>query len=203
MGYYNRTVFGVSVLYNDLFFRQQEIDMKGQNMTIQDKVDNALERVMNKAMADDKTEVHLCTLELPIQFFENQHVANDIYKKVQSDFCKAVLRKTGETPRYVTVKTDRERPGYAFCLFTKADLDTDLVEKGREIANGKALHAGWGRGQIDVVDIVMNGPRFSVSQPLTLSSETKDTVMQRLKEHLQGKSESANHQRTLFVSSVC
>ena len=176
--------------------------MIGQDMTIQDKVDKALERVMKQAMADDKTEVHLCTLELPKQFSGNQHVANGIYRKIISDFGKSVMRRTGETPKYVTIRqeSERQRPGYAFCLFTKADLDTDLVEKGREIANGKALHAGWGRGQIDVVDIVMNGPRFSVSQPLTLSSETKEIVMQRLKEHLQGKSESANHQRTLFVS---
>ena len=174
----------------------------GQDMTIQDKVDKALERVMKQAMADDKTEVHLCTLELPKQFSANPHIANDIYKKIQSDFCKVVLRRTGETPKYVTIRQEGEgqRPGYAFCLFTKADLDTDLVEKGREIANGKSLHAGWGRGQTDVVDIVMNGPRFSVSHPLTLSSETKEIVMQRLKEHLKSKSESANHQRTLFVS---
>ena len=173
------------------------------NPKIRDKVNEALERVANQAMADDKAEVHLCTLELPMQFSEDQHIANDIYKHIQSDFCKAVLRRTGETPRYVTVRKEGEvRPGYAFCLFTKAGLDMALVDKGREIANGKAMHFGWGRGKLDVVELIRDAPRFSVSQSLTLSDGTKATVMQQLHEHLQGKPERSSqpHQRTMFVS---
>lgn len=59
------------------------------------------------------------------------------------------MRKTGETPRYITVETkDESNPKYAFCLFTKHDASLDkpeeYAEKGHDIANGKVEQAGWG-----------------------------------------------------------
>ena len=130
-------------------------------MTIQDKTMNALERVVNQTMSNggDMAEAYLCRLQLPKQFSRNSKQANDIYKKIQSDFCKNVMRATGETPRYITVRTENsENPEYAFCLITKknAGLERteDFAEKGREIANGKVGQAGWGRGKLDVVELI-------------------------------------------------
>ncbi len=176
-----------------------------QNMTIQDKTKNALERVVNQAVKDDGVaEAYLCTLQLPKQFSDNTKQANDIYKKVQSDFCKSVMRKTGDTPRYITVRTENsDNPEYAFCLFTKKDASLDkpeYEEKGREIANGKVGQAGWGRGTLDVVELIKDAPRFTISHPIQITAENKCSVMGQLQSHLQDKSTSSNHQRTLFVS---
>ncbi|MBQ4480497.1 MAG: hypothetical protein IJJ33_17565 [Victivallales bacterium] len=182
--------------------------MREQNATIQDKTTKALERVVNQTISNgDTAAAYLCRLQLPKQFSDNPKQSNDIYKKVQSDFCKSVMRRTGETPRYITVRTENsDNPEYAFCLFTKKDASLDkseeYAEKGLEIANGKAMHEGWGRGKLDVVELIRDAPRFSVSQSLTLSDGTKATVMQQLQEHLQGKPERSSqpHQRTMFVS---
>ena len=136
--------------------------------TMQDsKTTEALERVVNQTMSDGEVQAYLCKLQLPKQFAETPHQANDIYKIIQSDFCKGVMRSTGSTPRYVTVKIENDdNPEYAFCLFThdKLDKPEEYAEKGREIANGKAGQAGWGRGKRDVVED--SSPNATQSLPL-------------------------------------
>ena len=178
-----------------------------EHKTIQDKTMNAVERVVNHAIKDGVVNAYLCTLQLPKQFSNNQHQANDIYKKIISDFGKNVYRKTGETPRYVTVKTEnKENPEYAFCLLTRNDasLDNpeDYAEKGREIANSKVGQAGWGNGRLDLMELLSDAPRFKIaSQPIPISPENRGAVIDQLQDHLQGQSkESQSHQRTLFVS---
>lgn len=180
-----------------------------QNSTIPDsKTIKALERVVNQAMSNGETvEAYLCRLQLPKQFSSNIKESNDIYKKIISDFGKNVMRKTGETPRYITVKTDNDdNPEYAFCLFTRPNASLDkpeeYAEKGREIANGKAGQAGWGHGKLDIVELFRDAPRFTISsQPITITDSNKASAKVRLQEHLQGQAQSTQtHQRTLFVS---
>ncbi len=176
--------------------------------TIEDKMTaEALERVVNQTMAHGEVKAYLCKLQLPKQFAENPHQANDIYKRIQSDFCKHVSRTTGSTPRYVAVKKENvDNPEYAFCLFTKADATLDkpeeYAEKGREIANGKTEQAGWGRGKLDVVEIIMDGPKFIIgSQPIQVTELNRENAIHQLQQHLQNKRiVDAQHQRTLFVS---
>ena len=180
-----------------------------QNLTIPDsKTIKALERVVNQAMSNgEATEAYLCTLRLPRQFADNQHEANDIYKKIQADFCKNVYRSTGTTPRYITVKTENAaNPEYAFCLFTKHDASLDkpeeYAEKGREIANGKVGQAGWGNGKLDLMELFKDAPRFKIAHyPIIITQDNKASVIEQLQRHLQGQSQSTQaHQRTLFVS---
>ena len=181
-----------------------------QNTTIPDsKTIKALERVVNQAMSNgEATEAYLCTLRLPRQFADNQHEANDIYKKIQSDFCKNVYRSTGTTPRYITVKTDNAaNPEYALCLFTKhgAGLGAnteDYAEKGREIANTKCSKEGWGNGKLDLTELFRDAPRFKIAHdPIQITQDNKASVVEQLQRHLQGQSHSTQaHQRTLFVS---
>ena len=176
-----------------------------QNMTIQDKTKNALERVVNQAISNGETKAYLGRLQLPKQFSSEIKESNDIYKKIISDFGKNVMRKTGETPRYITIKTNNDdNPEYAFCLFTKHDASLDkpeeYAEKGREIANGKVGQAGWGHGRLDVVELIKDAPKFTISSPIHITNSNKDDAIDKLQEHLKCKSESLNHQRTLFVS---
>lgn len=181
--------------------------MRKQNATIQDKTTKALERVVNQTISNgDTAEAYLCRLQLPRQFSSDIKQSNDIYKKIISDFGKNVMRKTGETPRYITVRTENpDNPEYAFCLFTRQDASLDkpeeYAEKGREIANGKAGQAGWGRGRLDVAELFMDSPKFMISSnPIQITAKNKNDAIGRLQEHLKCKSESSNHQRTLFVS---
>ena len=182
--------------------------MRRQNMTIQDKTARALERIVNHAVENDGVaEGYLCYLQLPKQFASNIKESNDIYKKIQSDVCKNVMRSTGSTPRYVAVKMDNnDNPEYAFCLFTKKDASLDkpeeYAEKGREISNTKVGQAGWGNGRLDVVELIKDAPKFTISsQPIHITNSNKDDAIDRLQEHLKSKSESTQaHQRTLFVS---
>lgn len=90
-------------------------NLKGQNATIQDRVYKALERVMNKAMADDKAEVHLCTLELPKQFSGNPHVANDIYNLNFS----TVGDNYASSPASAFLATAAASPGSTPCCFSR------------------------------------------------------------------------------------
>lgn len=173
-----------------------------------DKVNNALERVVEQVTANGDADAYLCTLQLPRDFAHEQRLSNDIYKRFQADFCKSVLRATGEsTPRYVTVRKENvERPEYAICLFTqsKARLEKpeEHAEKGRFIANSKVSQAGWGRGKLDVTELLMEAPRFTISsQPIPISPENRGAVIGQLQDHLQGRCDSKQtHQRTLFVS---
>lgn len=178
-----------------------------ENMTIQDKTKKALGRVVNQAVEGGETiQAYLCKMQLPKQFSRNIKESNDIYKKTISDFGKNVMRKTGETPRYITVKTENAtNPEYAFCLFTRYDASLEkpeeYAEKGREIANGKVGQAGWGHGKLDVVEMIMDSPKFIIgSDPVQITRDNKDDAIGRLQEHLKCKSASSNHQRTLFVS---
>ncbi len=177
-----------------------------QNMAIQDKTKNALERVVNQAVSNGETaEAYLCRLQLPKQFSSDIKESNDIYKKIISDFGKNVMRKNGETPRYITVRTEnKNNPEYAFCLFTRYDASLDkpeeYAEKGREIANTKVSQRGWGHGRLDVVELIKDAPRFTISHPVQITQANKYDAIGQLQEHLKCKSESLNHQRTLFVS---
>ena len=179
-----------------------------QSKASQGKVSEALERMVRQAVVNDgEAEVYLCSLRLPREFSENPHQANEIYKKIQADFCKNVYRCTGSTPRYVTVKKENDaNPEYAFCLFTKPEASLDkpeeYAEKGREIANTKAGKAGWGLGRLDVVELIKDAPRFTISsQSIPVTSSNKETVLPQLQQHLQNKRiVDALHQRTLFVS---
>ena len=179
-----------------------------QDTTNQNKVTEALNRVVNQAVENDgRTEAYLCSLRLPREFNEDPHQANQIYKKVQADFCKHVMRSTGRTPRYVAVKTENgDNPEYAFCLFTKTDATLDkpeeYAEKGREIANGKAGQAGWGRGKLDIVELFKDAPRFTIaSQSIKVTEHNREDAILQLHQHLQNRRDiEALHQRTIFVS---
>ncbi len=156
--------------------------MRGQNMTIQNKTKNALERVVNQAVSEGVADAYLCRLQLPKEFASNIKESNDIYKKIISDFGKNVMRKTGATPRYITVKTDNAaNPEYALCLFTKhgAGLGAnteDYAEKGREIANGKVGQAGWGNGKLDLMELFKDAPTFKIAHdPTQITQENKVT----------------------------
>ena len=182
--------------------------MRGQNTTIQDKTMNALERVVNQAISNgEMTDAYLCRMQLPKEFANDIKESNDLYKKIQSDFCKNVMRSTGSTPRYVAVKTENaDNPEYAFCLFTKHDASLDkpeeYAEKGREIANGKVGQAGWGHGKLDVVEMIMDAPKFIIaSNSMQITQNNKASVIEQLQNHLQDQSQCTQaHQRTLFVS---
>ena len=165
----------------------------------QAKVAKALTRVVDHACGNGETTAYLCSLTLPRRFAEDQHQANDVYKRIQSDFCKNVQRRTGETPRYVTVRTERDnRPEYAICLFTRPESRLEQTEayeeKGRIIADVKARQAGWNADA--------DGPRFTIEpQSISVTSENQDTEMPRLMQHLQGKGTTRQpYQRTVFVS---
>lgn len=185
--------------------------MKQKRLTISDsEARKALARVASHAVANDgEAMVYLGSLRLPKEFGADPHLANSIYKKIQSHFCKHVYRSTGSTPRYVVVKSEADRnPEYAFCLFTRpnAGLDKpeDYTERGREIANTKCGQAGWGCGKLDLMELFRDGPRFLLtSQPLRMTSGNQDAVMNVLQEHLGDRGDHGqSHQRTLFVSKT-
>ena len=163
------------------------------------KVAKALTRVVDHAVGDGETTAYLCSLTLPRRFAVDQHQANDVYKRIQSDFCKNVQRRTGETPRYVTVRTEHDnRPEYAICLFTRPESRLEQTEtyeeKGRSIADVKARQAGWNADE--------DSPRFTIEpQSITMTSVNRETEMPRLMQHLQGKGTTRQaYQRTIFVS---
>lgn len=178
---------------------------KPQSQSISDPVANALNRVVNHVTATGSTEAYLCSLRIP-SMFANTKTANTIYKKTISDYCKGIYRlPNGETPKYVAIAAEEDGfPLYNFCLFAKPGLDLnaeDGVEHGRYIANSKASEFGFGHGTLDVVQLFLQGPRFSVSAPITVSAENKDDVMEKLQEHLKNKASGAGDgSRTLFVS---
>ena len=170
-----------------------------RNTQRQAKVVKALTRVVDRACGKGETEAYLCSLTLPQQFAADQHQANDVYKRIQSDFCKNVQRRTGETPRYVTVRTEHDnRPEYAICLFTRPESRLEQTEtyeeKGRSIADVKARQAGWNADE--------DSPRFTIEpQSITMTSVNRETEMPRLMQHLQGKGTTRQaYQRTIFVS---
>ena len=181
--------------------------MNKTNERTSDDVVRALERVVNNVVEDgEEVQAYLCRLRLPCRFTDNAFQSNDIYKKFQSDFCKCVMRATGETPRYVGIKKENEsNPEYAFCLFTKNDASLDkpeeYAEKGREIANGKVGQAGWGIGELDVMELVRDAPRFVISsKPVTINAVNKDSAISELREHLKDKCDTEHNQKTIFVS---
>ena len=171
-----------------------------------DMVGNALERVVNHEVESCReVAAYLCSLRLPKQFAQDAS-SNGVYKKIQSDFCKYVMRETGNAPRYIAVRTDNKtNPEYAICLFTKTDAQLDkpevYAEKAREIANTKAGHAGWGNGKLDVVEVVCDGPRYMIaSQPITITGSNMRNAMNTIRNHLQKCDTEHKCQRTIFVS---
>ena len=171
------------------------------------KLSVALNRLVNHVLEDDNGEVlaYACNLRLPSEFNASQKQANQIYKKVQADFCKHVSRRTGHTPSYLTIKNeDPEYPRYAMCIFTRKDSGIELadLQKGEEIANGKAIQAGWANGRLDVIQLFKDAPRFKIAhEPIQITQDNKDSVIEQLQHHLQGQSQSTQpHQRTIFVS---
>ena len=117
-----------------------------------------------------------------------------------SDYCKGVMRlPDGETPRYVAVASEQNGfPLYKFCLFAKPGLDLnaeDGVEHGRYIANSKVSEFGFGNGTLDVVQLFLQAPRFSVSEPIAVNEANKADVMDRLQAHLRDKSSGAGDGR--------
>ena len=181
------------------------LSQKPQSQSISDPVANALNRVVNQAVSNGTTEAYLCSLRIP-SMFANTKTANMIYKKTMSDYCKGIYRlPNGETPKYVAIAAEEDGfPLYNFCLFAKPGLDLNCekeVEHGRFIANSKASEFGFGHGQLDVVELFLEAPRFSVSNPIAISGENKDDVMEKLQEHLKDKSTgTGDGSRTLFVS---
>ena len=181
---------------------------KPQSQSISDPVANALNRVVNQAVKNGRsTEAYLCSLRIPSMFANDPKTANSIYRKTISDYCKGIYRlPNGETPKYVAISAEEEGgfPLYKFCLFAKPGLDLnaeDGVEHGRFIANSKASEFGFGHGTLDVVQLFIQGPRFSVSDPIAISGENKDDVMEKLQKHLKDKSTgNGDGSRTLFVS---
>ena len=180
---------------------------KPQSQSISDPVANALNRVVNQAVKNGRsTEAYLCSLRIPSMFANDPKTANSIYRKTISDYCKGIYRlPNGATPRYVAIAAEEDGfPLYKFCLFAKPGLDLnaeDGVEHGRFIANSKASEFGFGHGTLDVVQLFIQGPRFSVSDPIAISGENKDDVMEKLQKHLKDKSTgNGDGSRTLFVS---
>lgn len=182
---------------------------KPQSQSISDPaVANALNRVVNQAVKNGRsTEAYLCSLRLPPMFAHDPKTANAIYAKTISDYCKGIYRlPNGETPKYVAISAEEEGgfPLYKFCLFAKPGLDLnaeDGVEHGRYIANSKASEFGFGNGTLDVVQLFLQAPRFSVSEPIAVNEANKADVMDRLQEHLRDKSScTGDGTRTLFVS---
>ncbi|MBQ9366265.1 MAG: hypothetical protein IJT83_00675, partial [Victivallales bacterium] len=57
-------------------------------------------------------------------------------------------------------------------------------------------------GKLDVVELIMDGPKFIIgSQPIMVTDSNKTEVFPQLQQHLQNKRlVNAQHQRTLFVS---
>ena len=179
---------------------------KPQSQSISDPaVANALNRVVNTVTANGPAEAFFCSLRIPSMFANDPKTANMIYRKTMSDYCKGVMRlPNGETPKYVAIAAEEDGfPLYKFCLFAKPGLDLNAevgVEHGRFIANSKASEFGFGHGTLDVVQLFLQGPRFSVSAPITVSAENKDDVMDKLQGHLKEKASSTDGSRTLFVS---
>ena len=179
---------------------------KPQSQSISDPVANALNRVVNQAVSNGKsTEAYLCSLRIP-SMFANTKTANTIYKKTMSDYCKGIYRlPNGATPRYVAIAAEEDGfPLYNFCLFAKPGLDLNCekeVEHGRFIANSKASEFGFGHGQLDVVELFLEAPRFSVSGPIVVNEANRGDVMGKFQEHLRDKSTgTGDGSRTLFVS---
>lgn len=146
-----------------------------------------------------------CAMTLPKQFKEDAAKANQLFKRIQADFCKSVLRGTGTTPRYVAIRANNEKcPEFRFALFTPANAPLDNPEEysehGRAIANHKASQMGWTCENMDIVEILLDSCTFKIAhEPLRIHDAG---TLKSLEEHLGDKADSVNGQRSVFVSKA-
>ena len=149
---------------------------------------------------------YTCTMTLPKQFAEDAAEANGLFKKIQSDFCKSVLRGTGTTPRYVAIRSadNEKRPEYRCVLFTPAEAPLenpeDYADHGRAIANTKFCQLGWSCGKLDVVEMLMDAPTVKIHAPIRLSGSNRYAALNTLESYLGQKAIPLQGQRSLFVS---
>ena len=198
-------MFNLNFAYNDVHFRQKEKNMSESKSKKQDMVESALTRLMDRNVKSGGV-AYLCSLRLPRQFSSSVDQANDIFCKVQSDLCKYTMRQTGKTPKYVAVRTmDGEYPEYNCCLFTDADSTIDdiqdFMEKGKTIANGKTIQAGWDTSNMDIVEILQGAAQFRVNRTLPVSNESLAPMQEHLANIAQNDP-SSTHQRAIFVSKT-
>ncbi len=83
-------MFNLDFTYNDVLFRQKEKNMSESKSKKKDKVESALNRLMDQTRHGGVA--YLCSLRLPRQFSSSVDQSNDIFKKVQSDLCKFTMR---------------------------------------------------------------------------------------------------------------
>jgi hypothetical protein len=120
------------------------------------------------------------------------------------------MRQTGKTPKYVAVRTmDGDFPKYNCCLFTDADSTIDdiqdFMEKGKAIANGKTIQAGWDTSQMCLEDILRGASQFNVKEKMTLNGDENGEKLEMMRRHLSNVSRNdltSVHQRSLFVSKT-
>ena len=175
-----------------------------------DPIVAAINRIASQFIQDNgETSAYLCSVTLPRQFTESAAEANNLFKKIQSDFCKSVFRGTGTTPRYVAVRASNEkRPEYRFALFTPSDAPLDqpdnYADHGRAIANTKCGRiGGWANGKMDVVEMLLDQPTFKIShEPIHLSPVNRDEALRSLEDHLGPKADAIDGKRSLFVSKI-
>lgn len=171
-------------------------------------VTEALDRVASQfAQKHGDLTAYTCTIALPKQFSQDAAEANDLFKKIQSDFCKSVLRGTGITPRYVAIRAENhKRPEYRCALFTPADAPLQKPEEyadhGRAIANHKATRAGWQTEQMDIVAILVDSCQFEIGQPIKMSGSNRHSALNSLEHYLGNKLEPLKGNRSLFVSKT-
>lgn len=172
-------------------------------------VTEALDRVATQFSKEHgDLAAYTCTMTLPKQFSEDASEANDLFKKIQSDFCKSVLRGTGITPRYVAIRSadNEKRPEYRCALFTPADAPLqnpeDYADHGRAIANTKCCKLGWSCGKLDVVEMLMDAPTVKIHAPIRFSGSNRYAALNTLENYLGPKADAIQGQRSLFVSKT-
>ena len=170
-------------------------------------ITDALARVASQfSQKHGELAAYTCTMTLPKQFSEDAAEANELFRKIQSDFCKSIMRGTGTTPRYVAIRTNNEkRPEYRFALFTPAGAPLENPEEyadhGRAIANTKCCKLGWSCGKLDVVEMLMDAPTVKIHAPIRLSGSNR-YALNTLESHLGPKADAIQGQRSLFVSKT-
>ncbi len=169
-----------------------------------DTVKAALGRMVKQSMEHGGGEVYLCTLRLPKQLADSPAKSNDIFRKVQSDLYKYAMRHTGQTPRYVAVRTiEEDCPAYNVCVFANNDAtikDAEaFVDKAQTIANSKTVKGGWDTSQMDIVQILQNAAQFRLSNTLPVSNESLVPMQEHLAD-ISKNDRNTTYMRNIFVS---
>ena len=104
---------------------------------------------------------------------------------------------------------DGEFPEYNCCLFTEADSTIDdlqdFMEKGKTIANGKTIQAGWDTSQMCLEDILRGASQFHVKGAMALSGDDNEERLEMMRRHLScvaSNDLNSAYQRSLFVSKA-